>query len=144
MAKTLMVEETLKRVQQLTEELRALRGAIRDHVFAVEETTASRRFNKSRECLETMAQFKAIIDDIRHDAWLYLEAVAEQPISGHDRQRRLLARATEILGAVSQRPPLPGLAPATGEGYFVDRLLHLIDRVDPKPPVSKEALHHRK
>lgn len=144
MAKALTVDQTLTRLVQLAEELRSLRGELCDHVFASQEPVGSDLFHKSGESVEAMKQLKVALDDVRHLVWLYLESLDEHPVPGPDRQRRLLARATEILGAVSQRPPLPTPFPNGGERSFVDRLLHLIERLDPQPPVTKEHVYHSK
>lgn len=132
MGTTLMVDEVLYRVQQLTHEIEEVRGEICNHIFPSEEPQNESLFSQAA-AVEIMTQFKAAIDDIRHVVWLYLEAVEKRPTLEADPQRKLLVRATEILGALSQRPPLPMPYPAVGEHSLLDRLLVLIDsRIDPK------------
>ncbi len=132
MGTTLMVEEVIERIQQLTGEIEQVREEICSHVFPAQEPRGGNLFSQPGS-LEAMAQFKAAIDDVRHVVWLYLEAVAHRPTSEEDPQRKLLVRATEILGALSHRPPLPAPHPPRGERSLLDRLLQLIDsRIDPK------------
>lgn len=133
MSKTLVVEDVLDRIQQITEELNLVRGEICNHVFTSQEPHGPNLFSTNSLSVELMTRFKGSLDDVRHLVWLYLEAVSECPIAVVDKQRRLLNRATEILGALSQRPPLPAPAAAPSERSLLDRLLQLIDnRIDPR------------
>src|SRR5579863_2887132 len=133
MGRSLVVEDVLSRIEQLTLELKQIRGEICQHVFPAEEPGGLSLFSSAGSSIETMTQFKAAIDDVRHLVWLYLEAVSHRATVGADPQRRLLARATEILGALSQRPPLPLPSSTPSERSLLDRLVQLIeDRVDPK------------
>lgn len=140
MAKAVTVKETLNRAAQLTQELKSLRAELCSEVFASEGP--SHLPCNSTETVEVITQFKAMLDDIRHVVWLYLETLDERPLPRLDPQRRLLDRATEILGVVAKRPPLPTLS--ASERSFVDRLLHLIEKVDPKPPATNEIARHRR
>jgi hypothetical protein len=141
MAKTLVVEDVLSRVQQLSEELNQIRREICNHVFTAEEPDDPSLYS-GPSSLEVMARFKGALDDARHVVWLYLEAVAECPIAPVDRQRRLLARANEIVGALSHRPPLPTPDRPISDRSLLDRLLQLIDnRIDPVPTTRQDALH---
>jgi hypothetical protein len=134
MAETLMVEEVLHRMQQLTGDLKLIRAEICQHVFPAEEPNGSNLFSKGHSSVEVMAQFKAAIDDVRHVVWLYLEAVGNRPTIDADSQRRLLARAMEIVTALSARPPLPQPRSNGGERSLLERLLTLIEnRSDLKP-----------
>ncbi|HLJ30309.1 MAG TPA: hypothetical protein VKY85_26630 [Candidatus Angelobacter sp.] len=134
MEKTLQVEEVLHRVQQLTLDLKLVRGEICSHVFSATEPHGPSLFSTAAGSPEIMSQFKAAIDDLRHVVWLYLEAVGNRSTFDVDSQRRLLARATEIVYALSVRPPLPKPNSAS-ERSFLERLLHLIEnRTDLKPP----------
>lgn len=140
MAGTLVIEDVLNRIEQLTGELQQIRGEICQHVFPAKEPGGVSLFSGVPNSEETMAQFKAAIDDVRHLVWLYLEALSS-PTAGADPQRRLLARATEILGALSQRPPLPLPSSTTADRSLLDRLVQLIeDRVDPKALGRKEVM----
>jgi hypothetical protein len=142
MAKTLAVDEVLSRVQELTQDLKQMRGEICNQIFPLEEPHGPSLFAKGGEGVEIMAHFKAAIDDVRHVAWVYLEAMANRPAFEADPQRKLLARATEILGALSQNPPLPKTSLPLGEHSLLDRLLQLIDnRIDPKILERKKLLH---
>jgi hypothetical protein len=141
MATTFVVEDVLSRVQQLTEELNQTRREICDHVFTDEEPDDGSLYSRSSHSLEAMSRFKEALDDARHVVWLYLEAVAERPVASVDRQRRLLARANEILGALSHRPPLPTPDRPSGERSLMDRLLQLIDnRIEPARVVRPDPL----
>lgn len=140
MGRSLVVEDVLSRIEQLTLELKQIRGEICQHVFPAEEPGGLSLFSSTGSSIETMTQFKAAVDDVRHLVWLYLEAVAHRPAAGADPQRKLLARATEILGALSQRPPLPLPSSSPAERSLLDRLVQLIeDRVDPKT-MSRPAI----
>jgi hypothetical protein len=133
MKKALRVEDLLSQIQQLTGELNFLRTEICSHVFTAEEPHGPSLFSTSSESLEVMARLKAEIDDLRHIVWIYLEAMAEYPMASADQQRKLLDRATEILGVLSHRPPLPMPDRPVGEHSLMDRLLQLIDnRIDPR------------
>lgn len=133
MASALVVDDVLTRIEQLTDELQQIRGEICQHVFPAEEPGGLSLFSSAGSSVETMTQFKAAIDDVRHLVWLYLEAVAHRPTNGADPQRKLLARATEILGALSQRPPLPLPISTPADRSLLDRLVQLIeDRIEPK------------
>lgn len=128
----IMVDELLDRVEQLTKEIQQVRDEICNHIFPSDEPHGESLFSQAAGA-EVMSQFKAAVDDVRHVVWLYLEAVAQQqqPALGADPQRKLLVRATEILGALS--PPLPRPHPAAADRSLLDRLLHLIEnRIDPK------------
>jgi hypothetical protein len=141
MAKTLVVEDVLSRVQHLSEELNEIRKEICNHVFTAEEPEDPSLYSGSSSGLEVMTRFKEALDDARHVVWLYLEAEAECPVAPVDRQRRLLARANEIVAALSQRPPLP-TADRRSERSLLDRLLQLIDnRIDPVPATRQDVLH---
>lgn len=141
MGRTLMVDEVLRRIQQVTSDLREIRELICDHVFPADEPKGSSLFSAAGASTEVIGDFKATLDDVRHLVWLYLEAIAHQPATNGDSQRKLLARASEILGALSQRPPLPIPDLQPTDRSLVDRLLLLIEnRIDPKELVKKEAL----
>jgi hypothetical protein len=140
MGQMLVVDNVLSQIQLLTGQLEKARGEICEHVFPPEEPGSLSLFS-APSSVEVMTQFKAALDDVRHLVWLYLEAVPQQPTLGADPQRRLLARATEILGALSQCPPLP-LPRSTSEHSLMDRLLQLIeDRIDPKSMRKTPTLH---
>lgn len=142
MGKTLIVEDVLSRVQQLSEELNQIRREICNHVFIAEEPDGPGLYSRSCNNVDVMAQFKGALDDARHVVWLYLEAAAECPIAPVDRQRRLLARANEIVGALSQQPPLPTSDRPGSDRSLLDRLLQLIDnRIDPVAATRQDALH---
>lgn len=139
MGTTLMVGDILGRIQQLTGEIEQVREEICSHVFPAEEPRGDSLFSQNTS-LEVITHFKAAIDDIRHVLWLYLEAVGQHPTLRGDPQRKLLVRATEILGALSQRPPLPTPHPSAGERSLLDRLLLLIEnRIDPKTLGKQET-----
>lgn len=143
MAKTLVVEDVLGQIQEVTSQLTQVRAEICNHVFPAQEPSGLSLFSNADGSVEVMTQFKAALDDVRHLVWLYLEAVAARPALEADSQRKLLARANEILGALSQRPPLP-LPRAASERSFLDRLLQLIeDRVDPKSLGNGNLLRKR-
>jgi hypothetical protein len=142
MATTLVLEDVLSRVQRISEELNQVRKEICEHVFTEEEPDNTSLYSRSSNSLELMTGFKAALDDARHVVWLYLEAVAECPVAPVDRQRRLLARANEIVAALSMRPPLPTPDRSSVERSLLDRLLQLIDkRIDPMPVGRQDALH---
>jgi hypothetical protein len=122
----------LSRIRQLTGDLKTIREEISKEVFRPDSSSGN-IFLEVKDSTETINQFKSAIDDLRHIVWLYIETVPNRKISNPDMQRRLVARATEILCALSLHPPLPQTDIDPTERSFVERLLQFMESwIDPK------------
>lgn len=147
MSKRLVVEDVLNTIRGLTEHLKTIRGEIAEAVFQQDSPLAGNILLEADNGAETISQFRAAIDDLRHTLWLYVEAVQGRKENSSERQRKLLARATEILCALSLHPPTPQANVDPNEGSFVERLLQFMEiwaqpavvqkELEPKPELSR-------
>lgn len=135
MSKRLEVEDVLQAIRGLTENLKTIREEISAAVMQ-ESSLEGSIFLESGNSAETISRFRAAIDDLRHTLWLYVETTQTRKENDPERQRKLLARATEILCALSTHPPLPQTCADPMEGSFVERLLHFME-VWIQPPMQQ-------
>ena len=126
MSKTLVVENVLQTIRELTENLKTIREEISAAVMQ-ESSLEGSIFLEVGNSAETISRFRAAIDDLRHTLWLYVETTQTRKANDPERQRKLLARATEILCALSVHPPLPQTYADPMEGSFVERLLQFME-----------------
>lgn len=147
MSKRLVVEDVLTTIRELTEHLKTIRGEIAEAVFQRDSPLAGNILLEAGNGAETISRFRAAIDDLRHTLWLYVEAAQGHKENSSEMQRKLLARATEILCALSLHPPVPQANVDPNEGSFVERLLQFMEiwaqpavnpkELEPKPELSR-------
>jgi len=132
MAETLLVEDVLRRIKELTGDLEAIRAGISGQVFQPGKSVNCNQFPGANAGREIIAQFQEALDNLRHAVWLYAETMELSASSAPPSQSKLLERATEMLCALSLHPPLPKpLATPCGDS-FVTRLLQLMEGPGPK------------
>jgi len=130
-----VVENVLQTIRELTENLKTIRGEISAAVMQ-ESSLEGSIFLEAGDSAETISRFRAAIDNLRHTLWLYVETTQNRKGDDPERQRKLLARATEILCALSVHPPVPQAYADPMEGSFVERLLQFME-VWIQPPVQQ-------
>ena len=136
MSKTLVVEDVLRTIRELTEKLKTIREEVSAAVMQQESSLEGNIFLDVGDSAETISRFRGAIDDLRHTLWLYVETTQNRKGNDPERQRKLLARATEILCALSVHPPLPQAHADPMEGSFVERLLQFME-VWIQPPMQQ-------
>lgn len=149
MSKRLVIEDVLKTIRELTEHLNTIREEISGAVFQHELPLAGNILLEAGDGAETITQFRAAIDDLRHTLWLYVEAAQGRTTNNPEAQRKLLTRATEILCALSLHAPIPQTYVDPMEGSFVERLLQFMEiwaqpamiqkELEAKPELSRAA-----
>lgn len=127
MSKRLVVDDVLNTIRELTGHLKTIREEISEAVFQQESPLAGNILLEVGNGAETISQFRAAIDDLRHTLWLYVETAQGRKENHSETQRKLLARATEILCALSLHPPLPQTYVDPMGGSFVERLLQFME-----------------
>lgn len=127
MSKRLVVDDVLNTIRELTGHLKTIREEISEAVFHQESPLAGNILLEVGNGAETISQFRAAIDDLRHTLWLYVETAQGRKENHSETQRKLLARATEILCALSLHPPLPQAYVDPMGGSFVERLLQFME-----------------
>lgn len=133
MAETLVVEDVLRRIKELTSDLETMRAGISRQVFEPGKSLTSNRTLGVAAGSEIISQFQEAVDDLRHVLWLLAETAEFTSKADSASQSKLLRRATEILCALSLHPPLPKLDSAPCADSFVARLLQLMEvPADPK------------
>jgi hypothetical protein len=144
-ADRLSVEEVLTRIRTLTGDLKVIREEISKEVFRPDPGLGRNIFLEAADSGQTIQEFRAAIDDLRHIVWLYIESAPNRTTHDPDVQRKLVARATEILCALSLNPPLPQPDIDPMERSFVERLMRFMESwIDPKirdkmePQVSRQ------
>jgi hypothetical protein len=126
-SKRLVVEDVLTTIRELTDHLKAIREEISAAVLEQEASSLSNIFLEVKDGAETISRFRTAIDDLRHTLWLYVETAQSRKAGGSEIQHKLLARATEILCALSVTPPLPQTYTDPMGGSFVERLLQFME-----------------
>jgi hypothetical protein len=133
MGQMLAAEALLQELQTLTETMTVIRREVGNHVLPGEAQTDTNPLSTVAHSAEIVNQCKTAVDDLRHILWLYLEAGTSPQISGVDSRKRLLFRATEILCALSSRPPLLGSDGAASPSSLIERMLLLVEnRINPQ------------
>jgi len=127
MAETLLVEDVLRRMKEVTGDLEAIRAGISGQVFQ-----PGKQFAGIDAGREIIAHFQEALDNLRHVLWLYAETAEFSAGNASPSQSKLLERATEILCALSLHPPLPKPVPTPCGNSFVTRLLQLMEGAGPK------------
>ncbi|HEY6971058.1 MAG TPA: hypothetical protein VJA94_17740 [Candidatus Angelobacter sp.] len=127
MAETLGVEDVLRRMQELTSDLKTLHTGISNQVFEPGKSLSSNKMLGAAAGSEIILRFQEAVDNLRHALWLYAETAEFTARGDAASQSRLLHRATEILCALSLHPPLPKLNEAPCGNSFVARLLQLME-----------------
>lgn len=143
MAETLVVEEVLKRIKQLTGDLEKIRKGYSNKIGPL-ETSLSANNTFEAENAQAIAELDAAIDDLQHAVWLYTETANSRGVRDTPSASKLLSRATEILCALSKRPPLPKVETGANGVSFVERLIKLMEitpEATPQPdPGSRQIL----
>jgi hypothetical protein len=125
MAETLNVEDVLKRIKQLTDDLEKIRKGCVNKIGPLETSLSA---NDASEVESTQAvELHAAIDDLQHVLWLYQETANSQGFCSTASTTKLLSRATDILCALSTSPPLPRPDGGANGASFVERLIKLMD-----------------
>lgn len=149
MSKRLVIEDVLRTIRELTEHLKTIREEISGVAFQQESPLAGNILLEAGNGAETITQFRAVIDDLRHTLWLYVETAQGRKTNNPEVQRKLLARATETLCALSLHSPIPRTYVDPTEGSFVERLLQFMEisaqpaaiqkELEAKPELSRAA-----
>ena len=127
MAETLAVDDVLRRMQELTSDLKTLHAGISNQVFEPGKSLGSNKALGAAAGSEVIFRFQEAVDNLRHALWLYAETAEFTARGDPASQSKLLQRATEILCALSLHPPLPKLDEAPCGNSFVARLLQLME-----------------
>jgi hypothetical protein len=127
MAETLVVEDVLRRMQELTDDLQTIRASIYKHIFQPGKALSVEKVLIVSSNSEIIAEFHKTLDDLRHVMWLCVQTAALTARGDAAAQSKLLERATQILCTLSLHPPLPRPDPAVVKASFVGRLLQLIE-----------------
>ena len=126
MAETLVVEEVLERIKQLIGDLEKIRKGYSSKVGPLETSLSANNLLEVGNT-QAIAELDAAVDDLQHVVWLYTETANARGIRDAPSASKLLSRATEILSALSKRPPLPKADAGTNQASFVERLIRLVD-----------------
>lgn len=127
MRETLVVDEVLRRIRELTSDLEAMHAGISKQVFEPGKSLSSNRTLGVAAGSEIIPRLQEALDNLRHVLWLYVETAGFSSQTDPSSQGKLLQRATEILCALSLHPPLPRLDEAPCGNSFVARLLQLME-----------------
>src|SRR5215469_16665537 len=106
MTETLVLQDVLRRIKQLTSDLETMRAGFSRQVFQPEKSLNSASFFEAPDSADAILKFQEALDDLQHAVWLCAEIRSEQTPNGSSRSK-LLGRATEILCALSLHPPVP-------------------------------------
>lgn len=121
---TLAVEDLLNRIKQLTGDLERVRQRYRNRIDPPEKSLSASAVCDVRSA-QLIAELDAAVDDLQHAVWLYTETATARGSGNAPSPSKLLSRATDILCALSARPPLP--KPEPDGASFVERLIRLMD-----------------
>lgn len=153
MAQTLVVEDLLKRIRQLTGDLEKIRQGYSSRIGTPEPSPSVNNLLEIRST-QALEELDEAIDDLQHVVWLYSETASVRGPRNGPSSSKLLARATDILCALSTHPPLPRQEPNANTASFVERLLRLMEapadtvhppeaRADQAPALHPGAEHSR-
>jgi len=126
MAETLVVEEVLERIKQLTSDLEKIRKGYSNKIGPVDKSLSANSLFEVKNS-QLIAELDAAIDDLQHVVWLYTETANARGALNAPSSSKLLSRATDILSALSARPPLPKGEPGANGASFVERLIKLME-----------------
>ncbi|HEY6253074.1 MAG TPA: hypothetical protein VI685_24200, partial [Candidatus Angelobacter sp.] len=126
MAEILVVEDVLKRIKQLTGDLEKIRQGYSNRIGPLETSLSANNFFEAQST-QVIAELDAAVDDLQHVVWLYTETASSRGMRDAVSPSKLLSRATEILCALSARPPLPKPDADTSGSSFVERLIKLME-----------------
>ncbi|HEY6349414.1 MAG TPA: hypothetical protein VI636_08410 [Candidatus Angelobacter sp.] len=141
MVETLVVEEVLTRIKQLTGDLEKIRKGYASKIGPVEKSLSANNLFEI-ENSQTVAELDAAIDDLQHVVWLYTETATARGARHTPSPGKLLSRASDIVCALSARPPLPKAEPGASGASFVERLIKLME--SPPDAVAKPDSAGRK
>lgn len=136
MGETLFVEDLLKRIKQLTGDLEKIRQGYSGRTGPSETSLNANRMVEVGNA-QAIAELDDAIDDLHHAAWLYTETASARGQRNAPSPSKLLSRATDILCALSTRPPMPRQEPHNAS--FVERLIKLME-ISPDPVHASDAI----
>ena len=126
MPQTLVVEDLLQRIRQLTGDLEKIRQS---YATTIGTPEMALRANSVLGVGSTQAlvELDEAIDDLQHVVWLYVETANSRGPRNAPSSSKLLSRASDILYALSTHPPLPRQESNPNTASFVERLIKLME-----------------
>lgn len=127
MVDPLDIEDIVARIKQLARDLEKIRDGASSQLFSPGQPALHQESLAAPGSMETIAQFKKVLDDLRQMMWLQFEVAAASKVSEPEARNKLLQRAAQILCALSVHEPPPKQHLEAVTVSYVDRVMELVE-----------------